>query len=142
MPASVEFHTGVDDPVHFTCRLLRKAAQAGTPVLVTAPAPALAALDERLWTFDAQSFIPHVRVPGPAATLAPRTAIWLGSGPLAGDAPRVLVNLGAEPPAHAEAFDRVIEIVGTDDADRQAGRAHWRHYETWGVKPLHHGAAG
>lgn len=142
MSATVEFHTGVDDPVHFTCRLLRKAVQAGASVLVTAPASALAALDERLWTFEAQSFVPHVRVPGVSAALASRTLVWLAAGPLDGDAPRLLVNLGAEPPADADAFDRVIEIVGTDSTDRLAGRAHWRHYETWGVKPLHHGSAG
>lgn len=144
MPAAVEFHTGVDDPVHFACRLLRKAARAGSRVLATAPGDALAALDERLWTFDATSFVAHVRVPGPAAALAPRTAIWLATGPDPGwaDPPRVLVNLGADPPADAEAFDRVIEVVGAEPAQRQAGRARWRHYEAWGVQPLHHGAAG
>ncbi len=138
-PPAVEFHTGVADPVHFACRLLRKAQRSGARVLVTAPPEDLAALDEALWTFEAQDFVPHVRVPGPAAALAPRTPVWLATGPVP-EAPPVLVNLGADPPADAGAFQRIIEIVGTDPAQRQAGRTRWRHYEAWGVKPLHHGA--
>jgi DNA polymerase-3 subunit chi len=141
VPATVEFHTGVADPVRFACRLLRKAHRAGARVLVTAPPPDLAALDEALWTFDAQDFVPHVRVPGPAAALAPRTPIWLVDGPPPAGAPRVLLNLGADPPADATTFDRVIEVVGTDPAQRSAGRTRWRYYEGWGVTPLHHAAA-
>lgn len=142
MVASVEFHTGVADPVLFACRLLRKAGRAGARVLVTAPAAELAALDAALWTFDPLDFVAHVRVPGPAAALAPRTPIWLAEGHGLPAAPPLLVNLGAEPPADPEAFERVIEIVGTEAEQRSTGRAHWRHYEGWGVKPLHHAAAG
>lgn len=133
----VEFHTGVADPVHFACRLLRKAYRSGARVLVTAPAADLAALDEALWTFEAQEFVPHVRLPGPAAALAPRTPVWLAAAVPEG-APPVLVNLGADAPGQAGAFTRIIEIVGTDPAQRQAGRARWRHYEGWGLQPLHH----
>ena len=144
MAASVEFHTGVADPVAFACRLLRKAYRSGARVLVTAPAPLLAALDEALWTFDAQEFVPHVRVPGPAAALAPRTPLWLAAAVPAEPAPGtppVLVNLGADAPADAGRFERVIEVVGTDADARAGARARWRHYESWGVTPLHHGAA-
>jgi DNA polymerase-3 subunit chi len=146
MPAAVEFHTGVEDPLHFACRLLRKASRSGARVLVTAPPALLAALDEALWTFEALDFVPHVRVPGPQAALAPRTPIWLAAGPLPdelqSDAPRLLLNLGAEPPSDPDSFQRVIELVGTEADQRAAGRARWRHYECWGVKPLHHSAAG
>jgi DNA polymerase-3 subunit chi len=135
----VEFHTGVADPVHFACRLLRKAHRQGARLLVTAPPETLGALDQALWTFEAQEFVPHVRLPGPAAALAPRTPIWLATAAPEG-APRLLVNLGAAPPAAAEAFDRIIEIVGADADARQAGRARWRHYEAWGLKPVHHAA--
>lgn len=140
MPAQVEFHTGVADPVGFACRLLRKAWAARARVLVMAPADTLAALDASLWTFEAQAFVPHLRVAGADAASRERTPIWLAESIPAGEHPRVLVNLGAAPPPGADDFDRVIEIVGADEATRADGRARWRHYERWGATPLHHPA--
>jgi DNA polymerase III subunit chi len=137
LPA-VEFHTGVADPVHFACRLLRKACRSGARAIVTAPADDLALLDQALWTFEAQEFLPHVRLPGAPAAVAARTPLWLASA-VVEDAPPLLVNLGAEAPAAPGSLVRIIEIVGADPAQRQAGRARWRHYEGWGVKPMHHG---
>ncbi len=146
MPAQVEFHTGVADPVAFACRLLRKAWQARARVLVSAAEPTLAALDQALWTFDAQAFVPHVRVPGPDEALAPHTPIWLSPGlsPAAAAAPRppVLLNLGGASLPAADDFERVIEVVGSGDEARQAGRERWRHYLQWGVAPRHHQGAG
>lgn len=141
MTVPVAFHTGVADPVPFTCRLLRKAVRQGARVLVTAPAPLIAELDTALWTFEAQEFVPHARVPVPAR-LAARTPIWLCDGTVPPDAPRLRVNLGTEPPHTAAEVDRVIEVVGDSPEARQAGRERWRHYEQgWGVKPEHHPAA-
>lgn len=141
MPAQVVFHTGVADPVHFSCRLLRKASRQGVPVLVTAPADTLAALDTALWTFDAQDFVAHVRLPASPAVLA-RTLIWLCGGEVPPAAPRVWVNIGADAPQDPSHVDRVIEIVGDSPDERRAARERWRHYEGWGVKPEHHPAAG
>jgi DNA polymerase-3 subunit chi len=140
----VEFHTGVADRVGFACRLLRKACRSGARVLVTAPAEVLAELDRSLWTFDEREFLPHVRVPGPAAAVRRRTPIWLaGAAPLtddaaAGPAPRVLVNLGAAAPADLQAFERLIEVLSTDAADVDSGRARWRAYKAAGLNIVHH----
>lgn len=142
MAASVEFHTGVADPVAFACRLLRKAYRSGSRVLLIAPPALLASLDEALWTFEAQAFVPHVRLPGPAVALAPRTPIWLASDPPPAPRPPVLVNLGCAPPAAPDDYQRVIEVVATDDDARLAARGRWRHYEGWGVTPVHHATAG
>jgi DNA polymerase-3 subunit chi len=142
VPAQVEFHTGVADTVGFACRLLRKAHQSGARVIVTAPEDTLATLDDALWTFEAQGFVPHVRLPGADPALAARTPIWLAAALPAGERPPVLVNLGAAPAPGADDFARVIEVVGAGDEERRAGRQRWRHYEGWGVKPLHHHAAG
>jgi DNA polymerase-3 subunit chi len=42
------------------------------------------------------------------------------------------VNLGANLPARFERFERLIDIVGSDEADKLAGRARWRHYKDRG----------
>lgn len=140
MLKTVEFHTGVIDPVAFACRLLRKACRQGVRVLVTAPAPTLAALDAELWTFDERDFVPHVNVPGAAAAVAARTPIWLAARAGGDGAPGVVVNLGAEAPAEVAALDRLIEVVGADPEQAEAGRSRWRTYKAAGLEIRHHAA--
>ncbi len=140
MSVGVEFHTGVADPVGFACRLLRKAHRQGARVAVTAPGQLLTQLDQALWTFDAASFVPHVRVPGVAAALADRTPIWLLAGDAPPGAPAGRVTSGAEAPPRPEGIARLIEVVGDDPDAIAAGRDRWRTYEGWGVKPVHHAA--
>jgi DNA polymerase III subunit chi len=136
----VDFHSGVGAPVHFACRLLRKAWRQGVAVLVTAPSATLAMLDRELWTFEAQEFVPHLRVrPGQSVDAAMRrTPIWLCEGEPPGPCPRVLVNLGADLPHGGEPFDRIIEIVPSDGEERQRARARWRAYEAQGWTIRHH----
>jgi DNA polymerase-3 subunit chi len=147
MAAGVEFHTGLEDPVGFACRLLRKAVRTGARVTCTAPPATLEALDRALWTFDERDFVPHVRLPGASAALTKRTPIWLSvdlalavaSEPA--HAERVLVNLGAEVVVAPGAFARVIELVGADAQAATAGRERWRRYKVAGVEIRHHAAA-
>jgi len=139
-PAQVEFHTGVADPLVFACRLIRKALRSGARLTVTAPSERLAALDQALWTFDAGSFVPHVRVPGADRSLLARTPVWLVQGAMPDDAPALLLNLGGPAPQSADRFARVIEIVADDEHDAREARERWRHYEQWGVAPRHHRA--
>ncbi len=138
---TVEFHTGVAEPVGFACRLLRKACQQRVPVLVIAAPELLDELDQALWTFDAQSFLPHVRLPAADAGVAGRTPIWLATQAPPPPRPAVLLNLGADELPQAGDFERVIEVIGLDDAARRAGRQRWRHYEQWGVRPKHHASS-
>jgi DNA polymerase-3 subunit chi len=136
----VEFHTGVEDPVHFACRLLRKAYRQGERLLVTAPLPKLEALDRALWTFAAHEFIPHRRMgadmPPPAVVAS--TPIWLSEGPAPAPCPPILVNLGAPMPTTLDAFSRVIELLSTDADEVRAGRARWRDYAARRLNIKHH----
>lgn len=142
----VEFHTGVADEAAFTCRLLRKAYHQGARVLVRAPAALLHRLDRDLWTVFERDFIPHLRLSSADAPAeqGQRTPIWLAQGDAAelsalpSSYPPVLVNLDAPPPAHWQAFERIIEIVGIEPETAARGRSRWRAYEAAGVKPLHH----
>jgi DNA polymerase III subunit chi len=45
---------------------------------------------------------------------------------------QVLLNLGALLPTGFERFERLIELVGQDEADLQAARIRWKHYKDRG----------
>ena len=140
----VEFHTGVADRSGFACRLLRKAYRQGARVLVTAPHDVLAEIDRLLWTFDDRDFVPHVRVPGAAATVASRTPIWLSADlqhAAAPGAPPVVLNLGAPLPPALGGLGRLIEVVSDDPDDADRGRGRWRAYKAAGLHIKHHHGA-
>jgi DNA polymerase-3 subunit chi len=52
----------------------------------------------------------------------------------------VLLNLGPDPVPGFESFERVLEIVGRDEAAVSAGRRRWRHYAERGYAVEHHQA--
>jgi DNA polymerase-3 subunit chi len=131
----VEFHFNVGDKLSYSCRLLRKAVTAGSRLLVTGEPAQLTQLDELLWTFAPTSFLPHCQTQAEGAVRAASPVLL--SAVL--DAPEVqslghgvLVNLGSEVPVGFERFERFIEVVGSDEADRQAARARWSHYKRRG----------
>ena len=133
---AVTFHFNAPDPLHYACRLLRKALRGGSRLIVTASAHRLAELDRMLWTFEPLEFVPHWRGPDKAALPAglTRTPILLLEQLDEPGEHTVLVNLGENVPEGHERFDRVVEIVGREDALRQAARQRWRAYAAQGLK--------
>ena len=131
----VAFHTGIANPLDYACRLLRKAYRSGARVAVHAEPAVLDRLDQALWTFEALEFVPHIVLPrdgGDAARLA-QSPIVLVKGDIAAPAAcRIGVTLGGHPVGEVGAFDRLIAIVGQDDAQREAGRQRWREYQRAG----------
>ena len=136
----VSFHFNVPDRTEYTCRLLRKATRSGARVVVTGPGQVLTGLDRALWTFDPLEFIPHVML-RPNQAPAPRlreTPVWLLEDTSTCMHHDVLLNLGHEAPAGFESFARLIEIVSTNDEDRAAARARWKHYAGRGYTIVRH----
>ena len=131
---NIAFHFRVAEPLHYACRLLRKATRQGSRVTVTAPSERLAALDRALWTFEATEFIPHVRLVagGELPTRLRATPVCLADEPADSLHHDVLVNLGETPPRGFESFARLVEIVSLDEADRAAARSRWKHYQSRG----------
>lgn len=136
----IAFHFNAPDRLAYTCRLLRKAVASGARLVVTGPAEALDRLDTELWTFSATDFVPHCRAQAEPALLA-ASPVVLADDPAAAPHQQVLLNLGAEVPAGFERFERVIEVVGLDDADRQLARTRWRHYADRGYAMSRHDLA-
>jgi DNA polymerase-3 subunit chi len=145
MTVKVEFHSGVPDKLAHACRFLRKAHAAGARVAVCGDGPTLDRLDVALWTFDALSFVPHVRWRA-GMTSRPgweRTPTWLVDDPAAAQGAPILVNLGPAMAPGWDRFERVIEIVEAAPEDSQAGRQRWRRYaEHGGAELVHHALGG
>jgi DNA polymerase-3 subunit chi len=116
------------------CRLAEKAWHAGHRVYLQAPsAEAIARVDEALWTFRPDSFVPHGRYPEQAGEDLPVLIGWGGDPGGFGD---VLINLAAEVPTFHARFARVLEVVAGDPEGRAAARGRFRFYQQGGY-PLH-----
>ena len=133
----IAFHFNAADRLDHLCRLLRKAVLAGAKVGVVGPAAALTQLDAQLWAFSAPDFVPHCLQDSPAEVLA-GSPVVLATSTQGLAHQQVLVNLGQEVAVGFERFERVIEVVGLEEAQRQAARARWRHYTELGYAITRH----
>jgi DNA polymerase III subunit chi len=133
------FHFNAPNKVAYACKLLRKATQSGARVAVLAAPDVLARLDAELWAFSPLDFVAHVRAPCTPAVLQ-RTPVVLCEvlEQAQGAGYGVLVNLLPNVPEGFERFDRVIEVVTPDDADRFSARARWKHYTELGYEITRH----
>jgi DNA polymerase-3 subunit chi len=132
----VDFHSKVPDKLLYACRLIRKARTAGMKVVVyLQDAQQLSQFDQALWTFSEQDFIPHV-VAGDE--LADQTDVIM-SFDASDELPhhQILVNLSTLTPDHFARFERMFEIVSTDEQDLTAGRGRYKHYQNRGYALTH-----
>ncbi|MGB7991910.1 MAG: DNA polymerase III subunit chi [Candidatus Methylophosphatis roskildensis] len=129
----IEFHHNAPDKFAAAARLIGAAVANGARVLVFAPQRDVAQrIDQVLWTYAALSFVPHVAADSPLAQETPVLIAGSLEHPAAAGHDQVLVNLDGElPPAFAR-FERLIEIVGNDDADRLPARSRFRFYRDRG----------
>lgn len=137
----IAFHFNAPQKLGYACRLLRKAAASGAKVVVTGEAGLLRELDMALWTFAPLEFVPHCYAPSAPQELVQASPVVLSEAP--GQAPhqQVLVNLGTPVPEGFERFERLIEVVSTDDEDRHSARARWKHYADRGYAITRHDLA-
>lgn len=139
----VSFHFNVPDRVDYLCRLVRKAVRSGARLVLAGPAAELEPIDRALWAFDETEFLPHLwrrdAVPPPARLAA--TPVWLAEDARHTGCHEVLVNLGPDPAAGFESFEKLIEIVTGDAADRAQARRRWKHYADRGYAITRHEVA-
>lgn len=120
----------------FTCRLAEKIHALGHTIYIhTADESAARHLDERLWTFNDGSFVPHALCPAPPADASP---ILIGWGTDTAATGEVLINLSADvPPAFAR-FERVAEVANQQAEVLAASRQRFRFYKAQGIEPGTH----
>ncbi|UOD31046.1 DNA polymerase III subunit chi [Massilia violaceinigra] len=136
----IDFHTNIPDKLSYACRLARKAlASRARVVLLAEDAAQAQALDQALWTLSETDFLPHVMAGDP---LAAHTPIIIAHDDAA-ELPHhdMLVNLTRATPAQLARFQRVFEIISTDESDAAAGRKRYVAYKQQSY-PLTHFVAG
>ena len=127
---SIDFYHGASDKVQAACRLIGELHAQGRKVLVYAPAENLAErLDHQLWVQPATGFLPHCRV---GAALAAETPVVIGGSLDDAIHHDVLINLDGDLPPAFSRFERLLESVGTDEADRGPARERFKFYRDRG----------
>lgn len=118
------------------CRLLEKAYVRGHKVYVHCSNKHDAELiDELLWTFKEDSFIPHnLQGEGPE----PPPPIQIGYT----DRPRgfndILLNLTNGIPSFCDQFKRVMELVSNIETEKELSRINYREYRAKGFELITH----
>lgn len=138
----IDVHFNAGDKVGHACRLLRKAVLgAGAKVVVVAEPQLLEELDSMLWSFSPADFIAHCLSSAPVDVLSRSPVVLMtpDHAPSQAVAHReVMLNLGPATPRGFESYERLIDVVGQDAFEREAGRQRWRHYQAHGYAITRH----
>ena len=134
----IDFYFNAADRLQVACRLAAKALAEGKRMLIYAPDAELATrLDRLMWTWPATGFVPHC----PAGdALAAETPVLISGDDEAADIP-ILLNLSSDSPPHFASFERLLEVVGADEAERESARARFRLYKSRGYAVASHDLA-
>ena len=114
------------------CRLLEKAYVHNHRVFVYCENQNDAMLlDELLWTYKDDSFIPHnLQGEGPE----PPPAVQIGYGAEPRGFNDILINMATTIPPFHTRFRRIMEIVLDNDAAKEISRQHYREYRAKGFE--------
>ena len=126
-----------DNRERIACRLVEKAWRLGNKVYLLAPdKPTAHELDELLWTFSQDSFVPHAiheqaTDPG-AEDVTDAHPVLIGHTEPPAALNDVLISLSPEVPAWCSRFARVAELVGAAEDEKARGRERFRFYREHG----------
>jgi len=124
-----------DARLRLACKIVDKATQLENHVFINTTSEEEARqLDELLWTFSQNSFIPH-RVVRDEASQAPREPVLIGvNRPPAPGRWDVMINLAADVPDFFSRYERVAEVVDANATRREQSRERYRFYRDRGYK--------
>lgn len=130
MPPRVDFYLlkspGIEEKLHVACRLIEKGYLRGHQVFVYCEnQEAAEKIDEMLWTFKQDSFIPHnLQGEGPE----PPPVVQIGYEQEPRGFSDILLNLSENIPSFFSKFQRIFEIVANDDVEKTKSRERYRQY--------------
>ncbi|MEO8627033.1 MAG: DNA polymerase III subunit chi [Betaproteobacteria bacterium] len=128
----VDFYTHVENRLQMLCTLAAKAlARNRRLMILTGDLEAAERVDKHMWQQPAVGFLPHCRSDHPLAMVTP-IIIDHRAEPVVHE--EILVNLCESCPAVFSRFERVLEIVGLDDQERELARNRYRFYRDRGYE--------
>jgi DNA polymerase III subunit chi len=134
----IDFYSNAESKLQVACQIVAKAAREQQVVVYASDLDSARSFDKLLWTYQAIGFVPHC-LAGDALAADTPVIIAFDDSDIAHY--RVLVNLRPESPPSFSRFERLIEIVGTDEDDRQQARGRFRFYRDRGYEIHHHDLA-
>ncbi len=119
-----------EDPLRLVAELARRAFASGQPSLILARSAAQAeTLDELLWSLDDDAFLPHQIAGDDDDAITP--ILIVPPGLTTPDRPLV-INLRET--CAPGLFERVLEVVPAEEAERAGSRERWRSYKQAGFE--------
>jgi len=123
-----------DDALLLVCELAKRAFESGQPTLVLARSLDEAErLDEKLWEFDENAFIPHQIAGDDDDAITPVLIV----PPDTSAADRTLV-INLRDDCAPGLFERVLEVVPADEDQRLGSRKRWTTYKAAGFEVAKH----
>jgi DNA polymerase-3 subunit chi len=130
----IDFYLVRGDELLFACRLISLIYRKGHKIHVqTSSIEYAKSLDEKLWSFSEDSFIPHSLKEDQLN--APIKICTETDSPEHKD---VFVNLSGSTPIFFSRFDRVAEVVPEKESDRSAARKAYSFYKERGYEVRFH----
>ena len=132
--AKVSFYLFEKSPerqVESTCRLCRKISKQESKIWIHCPDDQIQQqLDERLWSFDTQSFLGHgidqIDAPICISAALPESSDW------------IIFNFNNQALDLSSQFSHIIEIVENNEDAKQIGREKYKTYRRFGISPQTH----
>jgi DNA polymerase-3 subunit chi len=136
----IDFYFNAASKYRLAVRLGAKSLEQATRMFVLTPdAAATAEMEHLFWTSQQTSFLPHCRSRHP---LAAETSLIVDHDDAVFVHDDILLNLRQDQPAFFSRFQRLIEIVGMDDADKAAARVRYKFYRDRGYEIRQHDMSG
>ncbi|CAK0747678.1 DNA polymerase III subunit chi [Gammaproteobacteria bacterium] len=145
--------------LRLACKLIEKAYTADHPTYVYAPVESVAqAVDDLLWTFPRNKFLPHCLVADFSSPTSPivigdehgfvavaqnffgnQVRAYLPETKDLGSVPGpILLNLASEVPHFFASFTKILELIEPNPEELQAGRNRFSYYRKQGILPETH----
>ena len=130
----IDFYQISDEEMPFACRLIDQVYRRGHHIYVhTVGQEQARALDDHLWVFREDTFIPHA-----LQETGIDAPIKIGCDHEPFEHQDVLINLSSVVPHFFSRFDRVAEVVPVDENRRQASRDSYSFYKQRGYTLNYH----